>query len=229
MCGWSFRAYPNALTYLLDHQKDRAQNSLPYGCLRKNGEIKKLMDLVKTRHESLAKSNFDESLKNSSMRFQIVDKIPDIEEGFWKINGIKKHFHCASLFDRYFYLFTITGIVRGELPIRAELSDMLSIVKVDEGPPGQDAVIIIMQILEGKTNNGKVVWGRTMLHKDVNMCSIGSLGFYLMSRFEVTGEIFDFGTNKSWFNRKLLVSPTHAKTVDKEISFQHYPTVLKAP
>jgi hypothetical protein len=66
MCGWSsFRSYLNALTYVLDHQKDRGQNSLPYGCLRKNGEIKKLMDLVKTRHVSLARSNFDESLKNA--------------------------------------------------------------------------------------------------------------------------------------------------------------------
>jgi hypothetical protein len=50
----------------------------------------------------LAKSNFDESLKNASMRFQIVDKITDIEEGFWKRNGIKKNFHFASLLDRYF-------------------------------------------------------------------------------------------------------------------------------
>jgi hypothetical protein len=188
MCGWSsFRAYLNALTYLLDHQKDRGQNSLPYGCLQKNGEIKKLMDLVKTRYVSLAKSNFDESLKNASMRFQIVDKIPDIEEGFWKRNGIEKNFLCASLRDRYFYLFTVTGIVRGESPILAELSDIFSIVKEDEEPPGHDAVILIMQILEGKTNNGKIVWGRTMRHKNVNVCSIGALGFYLMSRFEVTG------------------------------------------
>jgi hypothetical protein len=36
---------------------------------------------------------------------------------------------------------------------------MFSIVKVDEGPPGHDAVILIVQILEGKTNNGKILWG----------------------------------------------------------------------
>jgi hypothetical protein len=208
MCGWSsFRVYLNALPYLLDHQKDRGQNSLPYGCLRKNGEIKKLMDLVKTRHVSLAKGNFDESLNNASMRFQIVDNIPDIKEGFWKINGIKKNFHCASLRDMYFYLFAVTGIVRGESPIRADLSNMFSIVKEDEGSPGHDVVILIMQIPEGKTNNGKIVWGRTMRHENVNMCSIGALGFYLMSRFEVTGEIFDFETNKSCFNRNMLVGP----------------------
>jgi hypothetical protein len=200
--------------------------SHPYGCLRKNGEIEKLIDLVKTRHVSLAKSNFDESLKNASMRFQIVEKIPDIEEGFWKINGIKNHFHCTSLRDRYFYLFTVTGIVRGESPIRAELSDMFSIVKVDEVPPGHDAVILIMKILEDKKNNGKILWDGMMHHKNVNMCSIGGLGFYLMSQFKVTGEIFSFATNNSWFNRKLIVSPTHTKTLDKEMSFQHYLTVL---
>jgi hypothetical protein len=116
------------------------------------------MDLVNTRHVSLAKSNFDESLKNASMRFQIVDNIPDIEEGFWKKNGIKNNFKCASLRDRYFYLFTIAGIVRGESPIRAELSDMLSIFKVDAVIPGHDVVSLITHTFEGKTNNG-IFWG----------------------------------------------------------------------
>jgi hypothetical protein len=102
------------------------------------------MYLVKTRHVSLAKSNFDESLKNASMRFKILDKIPDIEEGFLKTNGTKKHFQCASLRDRYFYLFAVTGVVRGESPIRAELFNMFSIANVDEGPPGHDAVILSM-------------------------------------------------------------------------------------
>jgi hypothetical protein len=37
----------------------------------------------------------------------------------------------------------------------------------------------------------------------------------------------DFETNKSWFNRNLLASPTHVKALDNEMSFQHYPIVLK--
>jgi hypothetical protein len=73
----------------------------------------------------------------------------------------------------------------------------VSIVKVDEGPPVHDTVILIMQILEGKMNNGKIVWGCTLRHRNMNICSIGALRFYLMSRFKVTGEIFAFGTNKS--------------------------------
>jgi hypothetical protein len=90
--GWSFfKAYLNALTYLLDHQKDMGHNSLPYGSLRKNGDMKKLMNLVKTRHITVAKSNFDDIIKNAFMRFEIVEKIPQIEEGFWNRNGHAKH------------------------------------------------------------------------------------------------------------------------------------------
>jgi hypothetical protein len=70
------------------------------------------------------------------------------------------------------------------------------------------------------------VWGRVMRHKHMNMCLIGALGFYLMARFDMTGEKFDFSDNSSWFNRKLLVSPIHPKNFDKEMSYQHYPTVL---
>jgi hypothetical protein len=43
----------------------------------------------------------------------------------------------------------------------------------------------------------------------------GALVFYLISRFEVTGETFDVATNKSWFNIKLIISVTHEKTLNK--------------
>ena len=185
------------------------------------------MDLVQTRHITVAKSNFDDSIKNASMRFQIVEKIPQIEQGFWKRNGFSKQWHVNSLRDRYFFLFTKGGLVRDKSPIRAELSDLFSVIKKDEGPPGHYAHILIMQILEGKTNVGKIVWGRVMRHREVNMCSLGALGLYLMARFDMTGEKFDFNENSIWFNRKLLVSPTHSTNLDKEMTYKHYPTVLR--
>jgi hypothetical protein len=64
--------------------------------------------------------------------------------------------------DRYFFLFNEGGMVRGESPIGAALSDLFSIVKKDEGPPGHDAYILIKQVLEGKPNAGKIVWGRML-------------------------------------------------------------------
>jgi hypothetical protein len=49
-----------------------------------------------------------------------------------------------------------------------------------------------------------------------------------MARFDMTGEKFYFSENSSWFNRKLIFSPTHSKNFDKEMSYQHYPTVLRS-
>jgi hypothetical protein len=80
MNGWSsFKSYLSALTNLLDHQKDMGHNSLSYSYLRKNGDMKKLIDLVNTRHIMVAKRNFDDSINNASMRFQIIENIPQIE------------------------------------------------------------------------------------------------------------------------------------------------------
>ena len=52
--------------------------------------------------------------------------------------------------------------------------------------------------------------GRAMRHKDVRQCHFGGLGFYLVSRFHITGEFtgdkaVDWTKNESWFDVKLLV------------------------
>ena len=49
-----------------------------------------------------------------------------------------------------------------------------------------------------------------MRHREVELCSIGALGLYLMTRFQVTNELdhIDFSDNKTWFNRKLLKAMT---------------------
>jgi hypothetical protein len=160
MNGWSsFKSYLNALKYLLYHQKDMWHNSLPYGSLRNNGDMKKLMDLVKTRHVTVDKSNFDDSIKNASMRFHIVEKIPQIEEGFWNRNGHTKQWHVASLRDRYFFLFTKRGLVHGESPIRAELSGMFSIVKKMKDHQVMMTISLLCKFWEEKTIQARFCGG----------------------------------------------------------------------
>ena len=64
--------------------------------------------------------------------------------------------------------------------------------------------------------------------RDVELCSIGANGLYLLTRFEVTKEIenIDFSDNKSWFNRKILRSMVHSGDVKGEcISFRMFPSI----
>jgi hypothetical protein len=63
---------------------------------------------------------------------------------------------------------------------------------------------------KGKTNHGQTLYGRATRHKDVRLCCVGGLAFYLMYRFSVTREFEDFTLedwmdNSKWFDIKLLV------------------------
>ena len=68
---------------------------------------------------------------------------------------------------------------------------------------------MILRDSGGKTCKVKAQFGKVMRHRVAELCPIGALGLYLMARFELTKEPheFDFLTNSSWFNHKLLISP----------------------
>ena len=104
------------------------------------------------------------------------------------------------------------------------MSDLCDIVLEDEGPtPCQ---ILVMQVATGKTNSTKTIYGRVMRHKKPELCPIGALGLYLISRFHVAGEILDFSSNHKWFSVKLLVEHGSVNT-EKGIRDQSYAKTIK--
>ena len=72
-----------------------------------------------------------------------------------------------------------------------------------------------------------------MRHKEVNMCPVGVLAFYLAMRFDKTEEFKDwtsddFMSNKKWFDRKLLVDPTRSDVdLDKSMNNNSYKNAIK--
>jgi hypothetical protein len=81
--------------------------------------------------------------------------------------------------------------------------------------------IALFFLLSGKTNHGVRLYGRVVRHKNVELCGIGALGFYLMFRFHHSGEFDpppDFTDNKAWFDIKLMTGGskhnTHTMTND---------------
>jgi hypothetical protein len=109
------------------------------------------------------------------------------------------------------FLFTLSGILRMESLHSAELSDCFLIKGLNEAKESQEWDCFIMQLIDCKTNRGKVSYGRSMRHNNVLLCPIGALGFYLLSRFKLSGEFDedrcpDFTNNSAWYDIKLLVS-----------------------
>ena len=67
----------------------------------------------------------------------------------------------------------------------------------------------VAQIPVGKVNHdGTILYSWALRAKDVCLCTLGALGFYLLWRFDMTCEFVeppDFTLNESWFDIKLLV------------------------
>ena len=137
--------------------------------------------------------------------YAVAEEIPSIENYLFQKNGGSLLYNVSSLRDRFTLLQTTFGILNGESMFMSELSDLIDI-KFKCKEKGTMIHVGVMQIFEGKTNKTKTLYGRVLRHRDLYLCAMGALGFYLLVRFEVTGECdrFDLSYNKKWFNIKLL-------------------------
>ena len=68
-------------------------------------------------------------------------------------------------------------------------------------------IIFLLTIGTGKTikSDAPSQYGRATRHQDVFQCSVLALGFYLLHRFEINGELHesnlpDFRENSEWFD-----------------------------
>jgi hypothetical protein len=117
------------------------------------------------------------------------------------------------------------GILCGESLFNCELSVLCDLVKTDEGPHA--CHILVMRIAIGKTNGLKTLYGRLMRHQDVNQCTIGALGLYLLAKFHISGEVFDFSPTDRWFDVKLLIESLSANTT-VSVNNQTYAKAMRA-
>jgi hypothetical protein len=234
LLGWEhFKQYFNAIVdiHARSHQRDVLGMSTPDllpEMIRKNKDVKKLINSVKSQKVRVTREAFAKRLDAGALPFEVLVKLPQIEEEMWKLNSHSGPYAVSGLRDLFFLLFTKACLVRGESLCHAELSDLLSMAEQYEGPIGHDALIFILQIYKGKQIiDGCIVWGRSMRHADVSLCSIGALAFYLVMRFHITKETICITDNKSWFNRKLLIRPTKGAGLNQEMVYSHYGKVLE--
>ena len=141
----------------------------------------------------------------------MVGSYNDIEDTLWDdSDGRSWRQTVANLRHRYCLLFLTSGVLRCESLHKADLSDHLAFYLPQREQDIHPMLMLIMQIPEGKVNNGRVLYGRATQHKLPQFCPVGVLAFYLQCRFEVTKEfdeytVTDWCTNSTWFDIKLLV------------------------
>ena len=169
--------------------------------------------IVKTRKASVRKANYEEKVGAEFAPCLTATKHPNMEEEAWfdsQSAGIRRNV-CAHMRHRYCLLHLTSGMLRCESLHRAELSDFLGIFLPQVETHIHPMFVMINRIPEGKTNHGRVLYGRATRHRDVRLCCVGALSFYLMHRFFLTNEFEHYSAedwldNKKWFDVKLLVN-----------------------
>ena len=103
---------------------------------------------------------------------------------------------------------TLTAVMGSDSIYKADLCDLCDF-KFHQPKEHSPYHVLILRDGGGKSVKDKTQFGKVMRHRVPELCPIGALGLWLLARFELTGEPqqFDFLTNKSWFNHKLLISP----------------------
>jgi hypothetical protein len=166
------------------------------------------------RKDRVDRSQFKEKRGSASlMQYHMLQWIPKIEDEMWNRNpNIRTALQWMR--NRFFFLFTKCGVLRGQTLFNMEISD-LAIVSNQNENDLHSMSVLVAQYTTGKTlKDNKAAFGRAARHHDVRGCPVGGLAFYLALRFFVSREFehpeFEpqwFVGNENWFQIKLLVDP----------------------
>jgi hypothetical protein len=223
--------YVCAIRKVFLDQQSRGANSYQWTMIR-NDNISALLQYVKRRVPAVNHMNHTEKIDNDFAPYLYAEKVNEIEfELFQRNGGCSPIQTLASLRNRFVFLQTTRAILRAESVFKAELSDCLGITIHPDKEP-HPMFISILQIPEGKINHdGRKLYGRALRHINPEKCAVGALGFYLMYRFYISGEMNpppDFTDNAAWFTIKLLVD-AHCRrgSTTKAMDDTHYGNVIK--
>ena len=192
-----------------------------------------LFQHVKERAPMIKKQTYQEKVNGEFASYTIVENYDRIEEAFWNESiAPSRRSVCTALRHRYCLLHLTSGILRCESLYRAELSDFIGLTPPQRDTDIHQMFLMINQIPVGKTNHGRVLYGCATRHKDVRLCCIGALAFYLQYRFYLTDEFADFTVdnwckNSDWFDVKLLVDVA-TKDTTKSMTNDSYGDKIRA-
>jgi len=204
-------SYKAAIKRLYQHQELHNMTSFLWGHIWRS-DCEELMTHVKTRKKAMDKRNYKEKMDSSFTCFKAKGKEELIEKELWESGNVSSLRHAfPPIRHRFIFLFTTSGILRGESLYSAELSDCFSVSHKNEYKDAHTWDALIMSMINGKTNRENKLYGRSLRAKDVRLCPVGALAFYLFVRFWLTEEFDDdskcpdFTDNSSWYDIKLLV------------------------
>eukprot|EP00536_Pseudo-nitzschia_multiseries_P016145 jgi/Psemu1/45057/gm1.45057_g len=175
--GWdTVNQYLCSILKILCHQRSQNVDNLTKEHIRSE-RVTQLLQVVQIRTKKIKKMRFDEKIDHALSPYTNVQNIEQIEDFLFSENCYKPSYHVAA----FCFLMTHGGVLHSKSLFKCELLVLCDLIKYDEGIHA--CHIFIMQIITGKTNGQKTLCRQVMRHRNINMCPIGVLGFYLMAQF----------------------------------------------
>ena len=207
----TFNIYKAVMKHMYKEQVANHTTSLNWDQIWQLG-FEALENHVKERAPLVKKATYQEKINGEFAPYTVVENYDIIEDELWKDSAFCKSRRstCTNLRHRSTLLHTTSGILRYESLYRAELSDFLCLKVPKKDTDIHPMLLMINQICLGKTNHGRTLYGRATRHRNVALCCIGAISFYLTYRFHVTREFVNFTAedwlqNSKWFDIKFLV------------------------
>jgi hypothetical protein len=91
VCHASFKNYYNSVIKLLNYEVHVKNNNsaCKYDEIKGNDSITQYLNFAKNRRMTIAKLSFDDKLKDGYCSFNLLNKVPDIEDKLWFRNVTK--------------------------------------------------------------------------------------------------------------------------------------------
>ena len=91
-------------------------------------KMRKLFTIVSGRKERNKKLKYDERFDREIHPYKMIQVISQIEECLWSYKYGRNQSMCASIRDRFQFLMTLSGCLKSESTMKADLSDLCDLV-----------------------------------------------------------------------------------------------------
>lgn len=129
--------------------------------------------------------------------------------------------------DRLCFLLSHSMLCRSQTTLGMQFSDLFSLKIENQGVT--ECVSLVATITFGKTNqHGKIEYGSTLRHRQVEVCSIGALATNLFSRFHYENEPFpDFTSRDRWYEICVVKGDDPSTPVHYSTQYKAYTEAFK--
>ena len=187
----SVLAYVKAIADIYSKQKALGLN--PHGPAR-GPLVRTFLDTLEKEKVKSKRQNFEDRGKNTLNDGYTKQELEKVSDYF--LTEKNDHLGCR---DRLCFLISHAMLCRSQTALGMQFADLFLLVLESQGV--SECIALVATITFGKTNqHGKIEYGSSVRHHDVEVCSVGALAMNLFSRFHFENEPFlDFIRCENWY------------------------------